>query len=96
MKNFLNNIFYKKCILCCSKQEKSLCKTCSKQIKNFKKDFDKFICSKPVYSAFYYKNEIQFNDKMLAKNIYANFGERTQLYTVLKLTDLAYFDKYFV
>lgn len=59
MKELFKNLFYKKCILCCSKQEHSLCKTCLKQIKNFKKDFDKFINSKPVYSAFYYKDEIK-------------------------------------
>ena len=73
------NLFYKKCILCCSKQDKLLCKTCSKQIKNFKKDFDKFINSKPVYSVFYYKNEIKklilkykFQSK---KSLYKDFSE---------------------
>lgn len=79
MKNFLNNIFYKKCILCCSKQEKSLCKTCAKQIKNFRKDFNKIICSKPVYSAFDYKNEIKkliLNYKFQGKkSLYKDFSE---------------------
>jgi predicted amidophosphoribosyltransferase len=65
--------------LCCSKQKKSLCKTCAKQIKNFRKNFNKIICSKPVYSAFDYKNEIKkliLNYKFQGKkSLYKDFSE---------------------
>lgn len=45
---------------------------------------------------YYFKSQVVFNGKMSAEEIYNNYGNTTEVYLVLKLEDLAYFDKFFV
>lgn len=45
---------------------------------------------------YYFKAPVVFNGKMTADEIYKNYGDTTEVYLVLKLADLAYFDKFFV
>lgn len=45
---------------------------------------------------YYFKSPVVFNSKMTAEEIFKNYGDTTEVYLVLKLADLAYFDKFFV
>ncbi len=45
---------------------------------------------------YYFKSQVVFNGKMSAEEIYNNYGNTTEVYLVLKLEDLSYFDKFFV
>lgn len=45
---------------------------------------------------FYYKAPIVFNGEMNAEDIFNNYGDSRNVYVVVKLTDLEFFDKYFV
>lgn len=45
---------------------------------------------------YYFKAPVVFNGKMTAEEIFNNYGDTTEVYVVLKLADLAYFDKFFV
>lgn len=45
---------------------------------------------------YYFKSHVVFNEKLTAEEIYSNYGDTAEVYIVLKLSDLAYFDKFFV
>ncbi len=46
--------------------------------------------------SYYYKGAVVFNQKLSAEEIFSNYGNTAEVYVVLKLSDLAYFDKFFV
>lgn len=46
--------------------------------------------------SYYYNNPVVFNDIIPAGDFYDKYGDSRDIYIVLKLTDLAYFDKFFV
>lgn len=46
--------------------------------------------------SYYFKGSVVFNQKLSAEEIYSNYGDTAEVYVVLKLSDLAYFDKFFV
>lgn len=46
--------------------------------------------------SYYYKGAVVFNQKLSADEIFSNYGDTAEVYLVLKLSDLAYFDKSFV
>lgn len=45
---------------------------------------------------YYFKAPVVFNEKLSAEEISSNYGNTAEVYIVLKLSDLAYFDKFFV
>ena len=45
---------------------------------------------------YYYNGNVFFNGVLTAEEIYNNYGAKRNVYIVLKHTDLAYFDKFFV
>jgi hypothetical protein len=45
---------------------------------------------------YYYKSPIVFNKKMTPEEIHSKYGDVREVYLIVKLDDLSYFDKYFV
>ena len=45
---------------------------------------------------YYYGAPVVFNATLSAEEIYNNYGDSREFYLVLRHTDLAYFDKFFV
>ncbi len=45
---------------------------------------------------YYFANPVEFNPIMSAEEIFAKYGDTRDVYMVLKLSDLNYFDKFFV